>query len=92
MFINRLRLGLKLPPVRKVVNVAEKGVETTNGSGPEAELFTFSKMAAGMYLEHYLDSKIAIVCGEMCGENTFSSPRLSSLVLLCALACRMSAS
>lgn len=26
--------------------------------GPEAVLFTFSKMAAGMYLEHYLDSKM----------------------------------
>lgn len=28
--------------------------------GPEAVLFTFSKMAAGMYLEHYLDSKTLI--------------------------------
>jgi len=29
--------------------------------GPEAVLFTFSKMAAGMYLEHYLDSKLFIM-------------------------------
>lgn len=28
---------------------------------PEAVLFTFSKMAAGMYLEHYLDSKLFVV-------------------------------
>lgn len=29
--------------------------------GPEAVLFTFSKMAAGMYLEHYLDSKMIVM-------------------------------
>lgn len=28
-----------------------------NSSSPEVVLFTFSKMAAGMYLEHYLDSE-----------------------------------
>ena len=30
-------------------------------SAPEVLLFTFSKMAAGMYLEHYLDSKICVL-------------------------------
>lgn len=43
--------------------IVAKRLETTNGIGPEAELFTFSKMAAGMYLEHYLDSKMVIFVG-----------------------------
>lgn len=43
--------------------IVAKRLETTNGIGPEAELFTFSKMAAGMYLEHYLDSKMDIFVG-----------------------------
>lgn len=35
----------------------QRGINQSHYS-PEAVLFTFSKMAAGMYLEHYLDSKL----------------------------------
>lgn len=41
-------VGVRIQPIRSL------------HFGPEAVLFTFSKMAAGMYLEHYLDSKLLI--------------------------------
>lgn len=57
MFKNHGLIGFS---AGKVVIVAKR-LETTNGIAPEADLFTFSKMAAGMYLEHYLDSKMVIL-------------------------------
>lgn len=72
--------------VRKVVIVA-KSLETTNGIEPEAELFTFSKMAAGMYLEHYLDSKMVILWGKVCRGNNYCPPRSCPFRLLCIFSC-----
>lgn len=67
MFINWFRGLIGFCAVK--VAIVAKRLEATNGIGPEAELFTFSKMAAGMYLEHYLDSKIVILWGKVCREN-----------------------
>lgn len=51
--------------------IVAKRLETTNLIEPETELFTFSKMAAGMYLEHYLDSKMIILWMKVClGNNS----------------------
>lgn len=49
--------------------------------GPEAVLFTFSKMAAGMYLEHYLDSKPFIMSFNA-EKHSFLLPLLRSLYLV----------
>lgn len=78
MSTNRFRGLIPWLQCGKVVIVAKR-LETTNGIGPEAELFTFSKMAAGMYLEHYLDSKMVIPWGGVYRGNNDCPPYMKLL-------------